>query len=228
MFLLYYFFLISFIFLNKQVFPCLLRLPFKLPWIHQAWTLAWGARDPEWERISPSFRWQISHLQGWVWARGPRTVQVGPPRSPGTHISLESQEGGRGRGGRPEILERCWWNLEVLLSWAGDWGVWRSWDSASDFLPGTFYKLTIWVETLLGSSECPCEYTISRVGMWEWVQTIREDAVVGLHYLEKEMVMHSSFLTWKNPMNIGACQPTVHMVAKSQTRLVTSFSFISY
>ena len=169
MFLLYYFFLISFIFLNKQVFPCLLRLPFKLPWIHQAWTLAWGARDPEWERISPSFRWQISHLQGWVWARGPWTVQVGPPRSPGTHISLESQEVGRGRGGRPEILERCWWNLEVLLSWAGDWGVWRSWDSASDFLPGTFYKLTIWVETLLGSSGCPCEYTICRVGMWEWV-----------------------------------------------------------
>ena len=37
--------------------------------------------------------------------------------------------------------------------------------------------------------------------------------------LEKEMAAHSSILAWKNPMDLGAWQATVHGVAKSQTRL---------
>ena len=35
--------------------------------------------------------------------------------------------------------------------------------------------------------------------------------------LEKEMATHSSILAWKNPMDGGAWQVTVHGVAKSQT-----------
>ena len=35
--------------------------------------------------------------------------------------------------------------------------------------------------------------------------------------LEKEMATHSSILVWKNPMNRGAWQATVHKVAKSWT-----------
>ena len=37
--------------------------------------------------------------------------------------------------------------------------------------------------------------------------------------LEKEMAIHSSTLTWKNPMDRGAWRATVHGVAKSRTRL---------
>ena len=37
--------------------------------------------------------------------------------------------------------------------------------------------------------------------------------------LEKEMATHSSILAWKNPMDGGAWQATVHGVAKSWTRL---------
>ena len=35
--------------------------------------------------------------------------------------------------------------------------------------------------------------------------------------LEKEMATHSSILAWKNPMDGGARQSTVHGVAKSRT-----------
>ena len=35
--------------------------------------------------------------------------------------------------------------------------------------------------------------------------------------LEKRTAPHSSILAWKNPMDRGACQATVHGVAKSQT-----------
>ena len=35
--------------------------------------------------------------------------------------------------------------------------------------------------------------------------------------LEKEVATHSSILVWKNPMNRGAWQGTVHKVAKSWT-----------
>ena len=35
--------------------------------------------------------------------------------------------------------------------------------------------------------------------------------------LEKEMANHSSILAWKNPMDGGARQSTVHGVAKSRT-----------
>ena len=35
--------------------------------------------------------------------------------------------------------------------------------------------------------------------------------------LEKELATHSSILAWKNPMDRGAWQATVHVVAKSQT-----------
>ena len=37
--------------------------------------------------------------------------------------------------------------------------------------------------------------------------------------LEEEMAIHSSILAYKNPMNRGAWQATVHWVAKSQTPL---------
>ena len=37
--------------------------------------------------------------------------------------------------------------------------------------------------------------------------------------LEKGMVTHSSILAWKIPIDRGAGQATVHVVAKSQTRL---------
>ena len=42
--------------------------------------------------------------------------------------------------------------------------------------------------------------------------------------LEKETATHSSTLAWKNPMDGGAWQATVHRVAKSQTR-VSDFPF---
>ena len=36
--------------------------------------------------------------------------------------------------------------------------------------------------------------------------------------LEKDMATHSSILAWKNPMDGGAWQATVHEVSKSRTR----------
>ena len=42
--------------------------------------------------------------------------------------------------------------------------------------------------------------------------------------LEKEMATHSSTLAWKNPMDRGSWQATVHAVTKSQTQL-SEFSF---
>jgi len=36
----------------------------------------------------------------------------------------------------------------------------------------------------------------------------------GKDYLEKEMITHSSILAWKNPMDGGAWQATVHGVRK--------------
>ena len=42
--------------------------------------------------------------------------------------------------------------------------------------------------------------------------------------LEKEMAAHSSTLAWKNPMDGGAWQATVHGVTKSRTRL-SNFTF---
>ena len=35
--------------------------------------------------------------------------------------------------------------------------------------------------------------------------------------LEKEMATHSSILAWRNPMDGGAWQATVHVVIKSRT-----------
>ena len=37
--------------------------------------------------------------------------------------------------------------------------------------------------------------------------------------LEKEMATHSNILAWKDPMDGGAWQATVHWVTKSQTQL---------
>ena len=37
--------------------------------------------------------------------------------------------------------------------------------------------------------------------------------------LEEEMTTHSSILTWKNSIDGGTWQATVHGVARSQTRL---------
>ena len=46
-----------------------------------------------------------------------------------------------------------------------------------------------------------------------WIRSLGwEDA------LEKEMAAHSS-TAWKNPMDRGACQATLHGVAKRQTQL---------
>ena len=62
-----------------------------LPPVHRnlkSWT-AGGTRDTDGKRISPSFPWQISHFQGCVWARGPRTLKACPSGCPGTHVSLE-------------------------------------------------------------------------------------------------------------------------------------------
>ena len=51
--------------------------------------------------------------------------------------------------------------------------------------------------------------------MWEiWVQSLGwEDT------LEEGMATHCSIAAWRNPMDRGAWQATVHGVAKSQTRL---------
>ena len=51
--------------------------------------------------------------------------------------------------------------------------------------------------------------------MWETqVQSLGQEDP-----LEKEMATHSSILVWKNPMDRGAWQATVHRVTKSRTRL---------
>ena len=51
--------------------------------------------------------------------------------------------------------------------------------------------------------------------MWEtWVQSLGwEDP------LEEGMATHSSVLTWRIPIDIGAWRATVHQVTKSWTRL---------
>ena len=49
-----------------------------------------------------------------------------------------------------------------------------------------------------------------------WVQSLHwEDP------LEKEMATHSSILAWKNPMDRGAWQATVHGVARAGHSLAT-------
>ena len=51
---------------------------------------------------------------------------------------------------------------------------------------------------------------------------IQETQVLSLGWedpLEKEMATHSSILAWKNPMDRGAWQATLHGIAKSQTQL---------
>ena len=45
-----------------------------------------------------------------------------------------------------------------------------------------------------------------------WVQSLGQEDP-----LEKVMATHSSILAWRIPMDRGAWQATVHMVAKSQT-----------
>ena len=48
-----------------------------------------------------------------------------------------------------------------------------------------------------------------------WVPTLGADDP-----LERGTATHSSILAWKNPMDIGAWQATVHGVAKSRKRLI--------
>ena len=49
--------------------------------------------------------------------------------------------------------------------------------------------------------------------MWEaQVRTLNQEDP-----LEKEMVTHSSILTWRIPTDKGACKATVHGVDKSHT-----------
>ena len=52
-----------------------------------------------------------------------------------------------------------------------------------------------------------------------WVESLGQEDP-----LEKEMAIHPSILAWKNPMDRGAWQVTVHGVAKSRTRL-SDFTF---
>ena len=47
-----------------------------------------------------------------------------------------------------------------------------------------------------------------------WVESLGQEDP-----LEKEMAIHPSILAWKNPMDGGAWQATVHVVSKSQTQL---------
>ena len=114
---------------------------------------AGGTRDPDGERMSPGFRWPISHFQGCVCARGQRTLQVSLPRAPGSPCltSIRGNQWGRRwghwdprvmvvkPGSVPELSWGVVWSAEVL----GD-------PRTFDFLPGTFQKLTFWAETLLG------------------------------------------------------------------------------
>ena len=47
-----------------------------------------------------------------------------------------------------------------------------------------------------------------------WVQSLGHEDL-----LEEEMAIHSSILAWKNPMDRGAWQATIHRVTNSQTQL---------
>ena len=49
-----------------------------------------------------------------------------------------------------------------------------------------------------------------------WVQSLG-----GEDPLEKDMATHSSILTWKNPMDRGAWQASVHGVARAGHNLAT-------
>ena len=65
--------------------------------------------------------------------------------------------------------------------------------------------------------------------MVKCLSTMRETWVQFLGWedpLEKEMATHSSTIAWKNLMDRGAWQATVHGVAKSRTRL-SDFTFPS-
>ena len=57
-------------------------------------------------------------------------------------------------------------------------------------------------------SACQCQ----RLGFDPWVGKIP---------LQKEMATHSTVLTWKNPMDRGAWQATVHGVARVRDDLAT-------
>ena len=179
---------------------------------------AGGARDPDGERISPSFRWHISHFQGWVWARGPQTLQVSPPRTPGTHISLEPWELGGGRGRGTGILKWCWWNLEGLLSWGvrgGEVLGLSLWLPSRD-LPQThhlgwasFVQLRgARVNTLHAELACASEYTAHQGACYSWHAVFGEGNGNALQYSCLE-----------NSMDREAWQATVHRLSKSQTRL---------
>ena len=49
-----------------------------------------------------------------------------------------------------------------------------------------------------------------------WVQSLGQEDP-----LEKDMVTHSGILAWKNPMDRGAWQATVHGVARAGHNLAT-------
>ena len=54
------------------------------------------------------------------------------------------------------------------------------------------------------------------------------DQFLGWDYpLEKEMAAHSSILAWKNPMDRGVLQATVHGVAESDMTEQLHFLYIS-
>ena len=191
-------------------------------------SVRWRGQGSLWERISTSFWWQISHFQGWVWAKGPWTMQVCSPGSPGTHISLESQELGGGQGGDTdsrvmlvksgrapeliwgvsggEVLGLSFWLPSRDLSQTHHLG----WDSFGQL------RVPTWIHHMLSWN--------MRVS----TQTIGEYAAVGPHYLEKEMAMHSSILAWKIPCTLEPASLQSIGLQWIRHDWVTSFSFILF
>ena len=105
----------------------------------------------------------------------------------------------------------------------------RKWQPTPVFLPGesqgwgSLVGCRLWGCTRLkwvGSSSSSRASLVAQMVknlpvVWEtWVQSLGwEDP------LEADMATHSSILSWRIPMDRGACWATVHSVAKSQTGL---------
>ena len=65
----------------------------------------------------------------------------------------------------------------------------------------------------------PNKILASRMAPWvKNLPAMQETQEMPGRYLEEE-ITHSSILAWRNPMDRGAWQATVHRAAKNQTRL---------
>ena len=169
-----------------------------------------------------------SLFQGWVWARGPQALQVSLPKAPESPC-LTSVPGNVG-----EVWG--YWDSRVMLVKPGrapelSWGV-RS---------GEVLGLSLW----LPSRDLPQTHHLGwesfgqlRVPMWiqgmhRWnvrvsTQTVRDYTAVGLHYLKKEMAMHSSILAWKIPWILEPASLQSIGLQRVGHDWVTSFSFILF